>query len=530
MAMSKIALQITSDPTGLTRGVEEARRALQQLQGDMSKLNGTTAGLKNLVGFNTFLQVANIAKSAAASFLSMAAGASQSIDTMSKLAERTGRTYTEMAALANAGKLAGVGIDQLGSALTKADVMFNAAQSGSQAAQAAFLQLGLNLNQLGQASSQQRFEAIAAAIDKLPDPSARAAAAIQVFGKSGASLLPMFSGIQANLAQATTDAENFGLALKNVQGKDVEAMNDAWTRAGYAVSGVVTQVTAQLAPAVTGIVDLFSTFVASATGGAIGTAISEAVFNAGEILARAVDFWISGATIVANVVGGVFDFFASIIPEFATTANTLGIVAEVFQRAISLFEGIGKYFVSAFANVIGVFSRVLEYAVSAWANIADVLGINSEKLRQLQGGAAAMANDAFATGTDWAVAAGKDISNAFSADFKPTDLGKRLMEGVDGGAESMVERWRAASAESRAKADEATVKAGADAGAAMATAIVQAAGALDVRSKSGVNEIVRMMNGGQGDIAKRQLQAQERIADATEEMADAEPMVVADFG
>jgi hypothetical protein len=293
---------------------------------------------------------------------------------------------------------------------------------------------------------------------------------------------------------------------------------------------VVTQVTAQLAPAVTGIVDLFTKFVGDATGGAIGTAITEAVFNAGEYFARVVDIWLFAGNAIAAVVGPVFDYFGSLLPEWSTTTNALGVGAEVLQRAMSLFDGIGKGFIGAWSNTIGYFSKAISYAIGAFANIVEKLGYSAETIRGLQANVNSFGDKAFAVGTDWATAAGKDIANAFSADFKPTELGKRMMNGIDGGAESMVEKWRAASAEARAKQDEATVKAGADAGAAIAAEVGKVAGALDARSTAGVNEIVRMMNGGSNDVQNRQLRAQERIADATEEMAAADPVLaVMDF-
>jgi hypothetical protein len=62
--------------------------------------------------------------------------------------------------------------------------------------------LGLDLGELGTMTPVEQFYALGRAIDKLENPTDRAGAAMAIFGKSGASLLAMFSGSNFGLAAA----------------------------------------------------------------------------------------------------------------------------------------------------------------------------------------------------------------------------------------------------------------------------------------------------------------------------------------
>jgi hypothetical protein len=159
--------------------------------------------------------------SAISSITGMAGAASESVDQLSKLSRRLGTTYSELAGLKLAGDLAGVGIESIATAMTKADVALVKAQSGSKQANAAFATLGLTTEQLAGMSAADRFEAIASAIAKLPSEAERSASAIALFGRAGAGLLPLFEGGAEGIRQAREEAQRFGLTLTNAQGRNV---------------------------------------------------------------------------------------------------------------------------------------------------------------------------------------------------------------------------------------------------------------------------------------------------------------------
>ena len=54
--------------------------------------------------------------------------------------------------------------------------------------------LNLTVEDLNRLKPEKQFELIADRISKIPNPTARAAIAMQIFGKTGTSLLPMLAG------------------------------------------------------------------------------------------------------------------------------------------------------------------------------------------------------------------------------------------------------------------------------------------------------------------------------------------------
>jgi hypothetical protein len=286
----RVNVSVTASTGGLTSGLSRADKALRGFSSGVSSIMRPFSALGSIAK-STFGQLALFTgvSSAISSITGMAGAASESVDQLSKLSRRLGTTYSELAGLKLAGDLAGVGIEEIGKAMTKADVALVNARNGSKKASAAFATLGLSAEQLAGKSSADRFEAIATAIAKLPDSSARAAAAISLFGKSGAELLPLFEGGATGIRQAREEAEKLGLALTGPQGRAVEEMNDSFTRVYYAIQGIIQQVTARLAPAITGIATKFTDFVKGAGGESLGKSIVNAIIEGAKVLAAVAD-------------------------------------------------------------------------------------------------------------------------------------------------------------------------------------------------------------------------------------------------
>lgn len=290
----RVNVSVTASTGGLTAGLNRARKTLGGFSSAVSVLKSPLSML-GAVAKSTFGQLAlfSAASGAVSTLTGMASGAAESVDQLSKLSRRLGTTYSELAGLKLAGDLAGVGIEEIGKAMTKADVALVNARNGSKKASAAFATLGLTAEQLAGMGSADRFEAIASAIAKLPDSSSRAAAAIALFGKSGAEILPLFEGGADGIRQAREEAQKLGLALTGPQGQAVEEMNDSFTRVYYAIQGVVQQVTAKLAPAVTMIAKRFTDFVKETGGDNIGQSIGKAIITGAQYLAKVADLVIN---------------------------------------------------------------------------------------------------------------------------------------------------------------------------------------------------------------------------------------------
>ena len=293
-SIGKVSAVFTASTSGLTAGVKAAGSSFRSLQSDTK---GLESAMRTLVAINAtqlFASVASSALSSVRSLVSFGQAQAEVIDNASKLAARLGMTYGEFAGLSLAADLAGVSMDTIGKASQKAEIAFAKAAGGSKVATAAFAGLGLSVEELNGMSAADRFEAIASAIAAIPTEGQRAEAAVQLFGKAGSELLPLFAGGAEGIKQARAEADRLGLALTTTQGREVEKMNDSFTMVGKTIEGVVQQVNAFLAPAVTKISNAFVKMVGDIGGKNIGQFIGQGIVDGAKYLATVADMIANG--------------------------------------------------------------------------------------------------------------------------------------------------------------------------------------------------------------------------------------------
>lgn len=496
--IGKVRAVFTASTSGLVTGVNQAAASLRRLESSVGSLRSGMGALVAIQGSQLFGSIASAAGTYIRSLVAMGQQQAEVIDQQSKLAARLGFTYGEFAGLALAGDLAGVGMDTIANAATKADVAFVKATSGSVVAQRAFSGLGLSLEELGQMSAAERFQAISSAIAALPTEAQRSAAAVQMFGRAGASLLPLFAGGAEGIAQAVQQAERLGLALTTAQGQDVEAMNDAFTLAQRAVEGVIQQVVAYLAPAVKAVADTFTNLVGSIGGANIGKAIGDGILFGARFLAGIGDFLIQNFSAVFQYLFGVGDYWASVLDLGNRIAN-------LFYGAFKVFEVVGN-------TIGGLFSDIVSGLYQAAANAASIVPGFGETAAKLQASADSWGQQ----GDTFAAAMNANSDQAYAA-FAAA-FGKSAVQAAPQMAGPLTTALDAAVAQANASAaqvDEAGKGAAQEiADAAAAAAEPQQLKGIDSRLSEGVAEMFRLMRGDSGNIQEQQLRVQEEMRDA----------------
>lgn len=503
--IGKVSAVFTASTSGLKAGVSEASSAFKKLQTDVAGLRSGMRSLVAIQGAQLFGQVASAAMDAARSFVSMGQAQAQTIDTTSKLSRRLGMTYGELAGLGLAGDLAGVSMETIGKAATKADVAFVKAAQGSAQAQAALAGVGLSVDQLQNKSPAERFQAMADAIAGLPTPAERARASIALFGKSGADLLPLFEGGAGSIRAATEEANKFGLALTDEQGVAVEGMNDAFTRAFSAIQGVVQQVVAYLAPALQSVTDTFTNLVGGIGGANIGQFIGEGI--------------IAGATFLATITDAVVSGLGSAW-EYA------GTVVDVFNRAVSAMQAIWFTGEAVFKGVAALIARTISYGASILEALPDSVagsgwkefGASMEKsASELSAGAEKAAGNALD-------AAGRVVTGEQSTigAFQGTGPVSEMVAAAKAAAEQQ------AKAQNQAAKTIVPEKPPTPAPEPVFTGpSAEALKATDSRSKEGIAEMFRLMRGESGNVQEQQLGVLEQIRDAVSEGDDMETADIA---
>jgi phage gpG-like protein len=178
---------------------------------------------------------------------------------------------------------------------------------------------------------EAQFMKIAESLAGISDPTARAAAAMEVFGKSGTSLLPMVADVKALRAEAV----KLGRSMGPEQAAAADALGDAWDKAKTAMQGTAIAAGGALAPALTSLsTDLTSLFGRVSQWIAAHEQVAETALRAGSAVL------VFGAALKA---AGVAMTLAAANPV-VFTIGALGIALAATQGAFDgLTESTRKY-------------------------------------------------------------------------------------------------------------------------------------------------------------------------------------------
>ena len=503
-SIGKVSAVFTASTSGLTAGVKAAGSSFRGLQSDTK---GLESAMRTLVAVNVaqlFASVASSALSSVRSLVSFGQAQADVVDNASKLAARLGMTYGEFAGLSLAADLAGVSMDTIGAASQKAEIAFARAAAGSATATAAFAGLGLSVEQLNGMSAADRFDAIASAIAALPTEAQRAAAAVQIFGKSGSELLPLFAGGAEGIAAARAEAERLGLTLTNAQGQDVEAMNDSFTMVAKSIEGVVQQVVAYLAPAITAISEQFTTLVGDIGGANIGQAIGAGILEGARFLAGIGDY------LIANF-GSTFSYLSQVGQQW-------GDVGDLMSRTASFLSGVFNGAQAGLGMIILGFTGAFEGLATIAKEIGSYLGFDTSTLDSVVAGAAAFNQ----TLSDGITATVEQMQAGFSGAF--ADNAPQVGQAIAGPLVTALDASVARAEEAASSVDVASKKP-VELNQTVVVDVAQAIKGIDSRSTEGITEMFRIMRGGAGDVQEQQLSVLEEIRD---ELAASEGITVAE--
>ena len=375
-----------------------ARTADTQLDGMAKNLNTISRIQIGRAIIDGFQALSSVFTRVASEVTALVASVSSNIDTLNDFSARTGIGVESLQAYSLAAKLAGVDAEAFGTAIQKLSVNIGKANAGD-AFDKTLRGIGLSVAELKALAPEQQFSAIGEAISQLPTAADRAAAAVQLFGKQGAALAPLFREGAASIEELQARAERLGIIVSETQVNNVADMNDAFDLVRATVEGIVGQVIGNLAPAVTAVTEQFLKFVEEWQGsqGQGGTGIANAITD---VLLQGADYF-----------AGIFDSF---MQNFGDISATLADVGEVFriggQLLVTGMEGFRAVFnviqIGIDALLIG-FGKVLE-GVGSWV---------SEDLEQFGAGLAAASEESAKKNAAEMEAAAANAANAFNSIF-----------------------------------------------------------------------------------------------------------------
>jgi len=295
------------------------------------------------------------------------------VDAMAKLSDRTGFATEELAALSLAARIAGSDEALLNKSLEIFTRRLGEVKLGTGEAKRALDALGLSLDDLLAASPFEAFRRVSDAISNMETQAEKAAAANFLFGRSGAQLVNLFDGGAAAIDRAADEAERFGTAISRADAAKVEEANDAMTRLGELFTGIIRQITIEMAPALEEFTESLAR--ANEAGGGFAKTFSFALNTITvlwEGLNAGVGFWLALQARVFQAMAKL----ASLLPVVGDEAETLAIIfGEIADAGMERFIDGGD-------RVIDILNGVQRGAKDATAAVdglnesisADVLG------------------------------------------------------------------------------------------------------------------------------------------------------------
>lgn len=326
-------------------------------------------------------KISGIGSAISLPFLLAAHSAADMGSEMVDAADRTGIAVDSLSGLKFAAEQTGATLEDVEKATRKMSQNLVEAADGADGAADKFDKLGLSVDALKKLSPDKQFEAVIDALAKVENPTQRAAAALDIFGKGGAALLPLVAEGAGGIAKLTARARELGLIMSEEDARAAEAFGDQLE----VLSAQKKKLTFQIGSAV---IPALHAFLKATEGPIAATikwlkenrgliagsaAVAAAILGVGTALiglsgviyavSAAISF-MGAAFVKAFTLAGAAAMFL-LTPLGMITAAVLGFVA----LAISSTVGIGKFF----SGLIDGAKEAAGIISSTFASIGDAL-------------------------------------------------------------------------------------------------------------------------------------------------------------
>jgi len=379
MASIGLGFTLSANAQGMSSGINAGVVELQKLGYAAKKTQQDVSTLKTIELSRVFLSSVQTVAGAFNSFVAGSASAVASVDDLSK---RTGVSTQTLQAYQFAAEQSGVSVETFGKGVQKLGINLGEAQTGNKGAIKSFADLGLSVQELSRLSPEAAFEAVAAAISQLPGPAQQAAAAVSLFGKSGAELVPVFAEGAGYLSEMRAEAERLGLVLSKDQVQGLATLDDSIGKVSATFKAFQARVTAELAPSLIAAAESAATFIAALDVQEVAKSAEAAIGGVVEVARAAADAFIVVFQATAPLASTIFPIIADTLGFIASNlqgAALGGLAAAGAFAAYSLScvsaSAATAFFTAAITTLlsrtgIGVLVVVLGAAAGAFANYA----------------------------------------------------------------------------------------------------------------------------------------------------------------
>lgn len=230
--VSGIEVRFTGDTSGLEKSVNRAQSVISGFA------KSTIAGLAGALSVGMFVQAGQAALNFA--------------DDIGKMAQKVGMSTEALSKLTYAAKLSDVSMQELQVGVQQLAKNMEAGSEGLTALGISATDSAGNLR-----STAEVFADVAEAFSTMEDGAGKTAIAMNIFGRSGAQLIPLLNSGRAGLAQMGEEARRLGVVISSDAAKGAETFNDNITRLQEGLAGLTQKAIAPLLPKLIDLTEAF---------------------------------------------------------------------------------------------------------------------------------------------------------------------------------------------------------------------------------------------------------------------------------
>jgi hypothetical protein len=341
-------VEIFADDSKLVRGLAKARTQLRSFGKSVSQIGD---GIKTAGTWMLGPGTAIVAPMIAATKTFTETG-----HALTMMSERTGVSVEALSELQYAAGQSGVEMDALEKSIRLMQKVIGGAASGSATATAALTGLGLSVKDLVGMNPEDQFMAVASAVSKIENPTLKVAAALKVFGRGGAEILPLLKDGAGGIEAFRAEAQRLGVTISTEEVAAAEAFHQTLGRLWAVIRRVTVEVGAALTPTLT---EFAGSIISAAQ------AAGKWIKDNHEIVALALKIGavVAGVGLAFIAVGTVLSSFGGIFTGIAAAITIVTTIIPIVAAVIgALLTPVGLVIGAVAAVVIGLIA-VAGYAL-----------------------------------------------------------------------------------------------------------------------------------------------------------------------
>jgi len=224
--LARLVVKLEAQTAAWTSGFDRATNRINAFERQTKAVLGKIAG-----AFGVFA-VAGFAKNII-----------DAADRMNDLSKQTGVSVEGLSRLQYAAEQSGTDIEGLTTGLRKLSKTAADAASGSKEAGEAFKRIGVSVKDSAGnlKASDELLVDVAEAFSGFEDGAGKSAAAMEIFGKSGAELIPFLNEGRVGIDKLRTEADRLGITMSTKSAQAADEFNDALNRAKASATGLIRE-------------------------------------------------------------------------------------------------------------------------------------------------------------------------------------------------------------------------------------------------------------------------------------------------